>query len=60
MNNIVFIGASSEIAKESIKIFHKNNYNVYSITSKRGEHISKNILFVEDYLDELDKISNFI
>ncbi len=60
MNNIVFVGASSEIAKESIKIFHKNNYNVYSITSKRAEHISKYVLYVEDYLDELDKISNFI
>ena len=60
MNNIIFIGASSELAQESIKIFQKNNYDVYCITSNKLEQVCKNVLYVEDYQNELDKISDFV
>ena len=60
MNTIVLIGASSEIAQESKKIFLQNNYDVYCVTSKKIKNIDKNILCVDDYLSELVEISNFI
>ncbi len=56
LENIVIVGSSSELAKEFIKTQDGNK--IYKISSNSS--LKDKDLFVEDYLNEIDKIINFI
>jgi len=59
--NIVIFGSSSEFAAEFIKLCNKKNLNLFLISrSSIHSDFKKNVLVVNDYLKEFDKIKNFL
>lgn len=54
--NFVLIGASSDLAKEFIKINKKHNLNLISSNKLSDSH---NHLYVDDYIDDINKILSF-
>ena len=57
VNNLVLIGASSEIAEKLILQNKSSDFNIFGITSK---DIEGNFLKVNDYIDESQKIIEYI
>tara|TARA_B100001057_G_C22580050_1_gene844681 strand:- start:84 stop:758 length:675 start_codon:yes stop_codon:yes gene_type:complete len=59
--NIVVFGSSSEFAKEFIKLCNEKNYNLFLISrSQNHGDLTKNLLVINDYLREFDKIKKFL
>ena len=59
--NIVIFGSSSELATEFINICNKNNLNLFLISrSNVASGFKKNVLVVNDYIKEFDKIKKFL
>ena len=57
-DNIVLIGASSEISQEFIKLIGEKQ-NIYKISTS-SSYEENNYLHVKDYRDNLDEIISFI
>ena len=59
--NIVIFGASSEFAIEFIKLCNEKNYNLFLISrSQIHKDLCNNLLIVNDYLKEFDRIKKFL